>query len=113
LQRCGGDGDGQAVIGAGWLRLEVVDTGPGIEAADLPHVFEAFFQVESPGHARAGGVGLGLAIVKQLVERHGGRVAVSSAGRGSGATFSVMLPVSVTPSAEPARVADTAAPASV
>jgi signal transduction histidine kinase len=102
LRACGADGDGHG--GAGWLRLEVVDSGPGIEPGDLPHVFEAFFQAESPDRARAGGVGLGLAIVKQLVERHGGTVAVISAGRGRGATFTVMLPMAV--EGEPADTAN-------
>ncbi|MDB5323281.1 MAG: Chemotaxis protein methyltransferase CheR [Phycisphaerales bacterium] len=78
----------------GCLRLAVRDSGPGIERGDLGHVFEPFFQAEAPGGARAGGVGLGLAIVKQLVERHGGAVEVSSAGRGRGTTFTVTLPVS-------------------
>lgn len=110
LRATGGEGNGRGAVG--WLRLEVVDSGPGIEPADLPHVFEAFFQAESPGRARAGGVGLGLAIVKQLVERHSGTVAVTSAGRGHGTTFTVMLPVAAMP-VEGARVAGPATPASV
>jgi signal transduction histidine kinase len=84
------------------LRLAVRDSGPGIEPADLGHVFEPFFQAASPGGGRAGGVGLGLAIVKQLVERHGGKVEVASAGRGLGTTFTVTLPAAAATSVEPA-----------
>ncbi len=73
-------------------RLRVTDTGEGIDPAFLPYVFEPFRQGASRS-ARAG-LGLGLAIVRQIVELHGGTVAVASDGRGKGATFTVMLPVS-------------------
>jgi signal transduction histidine kinase len=79
-------------LDAGRLRLDVRDSGPGIEPSDLQHVFEPFFQVGQPGGGRTGGVGLGLAIVRQLVERHGGKVEATSAGRGLGTTFTVTLP---------------------
>jgi signal transduction histidine kinase len=69
-------------------------TGAGIDAVDLPHVFDAFYQAD-PGHGgKVQGVGLGLAIVRQLVERHGGTVAVASEGKGRGCTFTVRLPAS-------------------
>ncbi len=74
-------------------RLEVVDTGQGISADFLPHVFEMFRQA-SHGAARSeGGLGIGLALVKHLAEEHGGRVAVASEGPGRGARFSVWLPL--------------------
>jgi chemotaxis family two-component system sensor kinase Cph1 len=66
----------------------VHDTGPGIPAADLPHVFDRFWQARKTARQ---GAGLGLAIAKGLVEAHGGRIWVESA-EGRGATFSVSLP---------------------
>ena len=58
--------------------MSVTNSGDGIPAADLPHVFERFYRVEkSRDHAR-GGAGIGLAIVKRLVEVGGGRVGVES-----------------------------------
>ncbi|PYO44639.1 MAG: hypothetical protein DMD33_02340, partial [Gemmatimonadetes bacterium] len=71
--------------------LQVRDTGPGIPAAELPHVFERFFRGTNVGEARASGSGLGLAIARSIVDMHRGRIEVASAA-GSGATFSVHLP---------------------
>ena len=68
----------------------VKDSGEGIDADFLPHVFERFRQAED---AKARGLGLGLAIVKHLVEEHGGSVIASSEGRGLGAMFTVLLPI--------------------
>jgi signal transduction histidine kinase len=73
------------------LRLEVRDTGDGIDASFLPHVFERYRQAEVSTSAQRG-VGLGLAIVRHLIELHGGTVAAQSAGRGLGSTFVVELP---------------------
>ena len=70
------------------VRFSVADTGPGIPAEELPHVFERFWQ--SPSES-AGGTGLGLAIAKALVERHGGSLEVRSRP-GEGSTFSFVLP---------------------
>jgi signal transduction histidine kinase/CheY-like chemotaxis protein len=74
-------------------RLSVADTGEGIDPQVLPHVFEPFHQADSTTTRAHQGLGLGLAIVRQLVEAHGGRVRVDSAGRGQGATFAVELPI--------------------
>jgi PAS domain S-box-containing protein len=74
-------------------RLVVQDEGIGIEAQALPHVFEAFRQMESGFEGRRGGLGLGLAVVRSLVELHGGTVRAESPGRGGGARFTVELPL--------------------
>jgi signal transduction histidine kinase len=75
------------------VTVEVADTGEGIAAGHLPHVFDRFYRAD-PSRARAtGGAGLGLAIVKQLVEAHGGRVSVAST-LGAGARFTFTLPSS-------------------
>ena len=78
----------------GIAEVEVRDTGVGIEPAELPYIFDRFWQSSRrPTHAHSAGLGLGLAIVRQLVELHGGTVEAASAGPGSGATFTVKLPV--------------------
>ncbi|KTT44636.1 chemotaxis protein, partial [Pseudomonas oryzihabitans] len=75
-------------------RLDVSDTGQGIDPDFLPRVFEMFGQAEMKYTARAQhGLGIGLALVKQLVEAHGGRIEAHSAGPGLGARFSVWLPL--------------------
>jgi PAS domain S-box-containing protein len=76
----------------GRVRLLVKDTGKGIDAALLPHVFEMYTQERTYASTRSG-LGLGLYIVKQLVELHGGKVSAESAGPGAGATFIVSLPL--------------------
>ena len=74
--------------------MEVRDSGPGILAAELPHVFERFFRGTNVGEARASGSGLGLAIARSIVEMHGGQVEVASAV-GEGSAFTVRLPRAV------------------
>jgi PAS domain S-box-containing protein len=71
---------------------EVRDSGEGISSEFLPHIFEKFRQADSGSARRFAGLGLGLAITKQLVESHGGTIAVHSDGRGKGALFTVRLP---------------------
>jgi signal transduction histidine kinase len=73
--------------------VRVSDTGQGIPADFLPHVFERFRQANSTPTRSHGGLGLGLAIVRHLVELHGGYVSAESEGEGRGATFTVVLPV--------------------
>ena len=75
------------------VQVTVSDTGPGIAAADLPHLFDRFYQSrQSVAPATGeGGKGLGLAIVKRIVELHGGRVAVTSAP-GMGTQVTLTLP---------------------
>jgi CheY-like chemotaxis protein len=75
------------------VRLEAKDTGIGIAAEHLPHVFERFRQVDSSTIRMHGGLGLGLAIVEYLVRQQGGTVCAESEGVGKGATFSVEFPL--------------------
>ena len=76
----------------GGVQLSVSDTGIGIEADFLPHVFERFRQADSSTTRTHGGVGLGLAIVRHLVQLHGGRISARSEGRDRGSVFVVWLP---------------------
>ncbi len=86
------------------LEVNVIDSGEGIAAEFLPHVFDRFRQADASTTRRHGGLGLGLAIVKQLVELHGGSVHVDSAGAGQGTVFRVMLPLTaIQPDPEPAQ----------
>jgi PAS domain S-box-containing protein len=80
---------------AGHVSLVVKDTGQGIDARFLPHVFERFTQSDSSASRRHGGLGLGLALVRELVELHGGGVRVASPGVNKGTTFTVTLPARV------------------
>ena len=81
--------------------LSVSDTGRGIPSDFLPYVFDRFRQQDASTTRAEAGLGLGLAIVKQLVEHHGGSVAVTSPGEGRGATFVVRLPIAIAPSPIP------------
>jgi signal transduction histidine kinase len=80
--RVGADRDGH------WVRFSVSDTGVGIEPADLPHVFDRFWQAK---RSRDGGAGLGLAIARGIVAAHGGELWVESE-HGGGSTFFFTLP---------------------
>jgi PAS domain S-box-containing protein len=75
------------------VSLAVTDSGRGIDPVFLPFVFDRFKQADGSATRRVGGLGLGLAIVRHLVELHGGHVEAFSAGTGSGATFTITLPV--------------------
>lgn len=77
----------------GHAEVVVADNGEGISPDVLPHVFEEFWQEDSSTTRAHGGLGLGLTLVKRLVELHGGRVRAESAGKGKGATFTVLLPL--------------------
>ncbi len=81
----------------GSVEIVVSDTGPGIDPAVLPHVFDRFRQGDSTSTRSHGGLGLGLALVRHLTELHGGQVSASSPGENQGATFVVTLPASQAP----------------
>lgn len=73
------------------VQLQVTDTGAGIAAEHLPHVFERFYRVDAARTRDDGGAGLGLAIAEWIAQAHGGRIGVDSTA-GQGTTFSVLLP---------------------
>jgi PAS domain S-box-containing protein len=92
----------------GQARICIRDTGIGIDAEHLPHVFDMFMQANR-SMERSGGLGIGLTLVRQLIQLHGGTVEVHSAGSGRGSEFLVRLPLLAdAPVAEPA--AEPAAP---
>ncbi len=75
------------------LMITVQDSGEGIPAAHLPHVFDRFYRVDRSRSRETGGTGLGLAIARAIVELHDGEISVESAGQpGRGATFTISLP---------------------
>ena len=82
------DGNG----GRQQVKLLFADQGTGIAPEDLPYIFDHFYRGDKSRDRKSGGSGLGLAIVKQLVENHGGQVAVES-HLGEGSVFQVLLPV--------------------
>ena len=95
---------GRIDVGAGREGDEIVltvhDSGAGIDADLLPHVFDMFVQGPRGPDRAEGGLGLGLALVKSLTELHGGTVAAHSDGPGRGSTFTVRLPAAVSEAGE-------------
>jgi signal transduction histidine kinase len=74
------------------VQLGVRDTGIGIAAEHLPHIFERFYRVDKSRARQSGGTGIGLTIARHLVYAQGGEIWVESGGPGQGATFYVTLP---------------------
>ncbi len=83
--------------------VTVSDTGIGMDAHLLEHVFEPFFQIDQPGMLRAG-LGIGLSLSKNLVQMHGGSIVAESGGEGRGSTFIVRLPFHPTSTSTPNSV---------
>ncbi|OFJ54633.1 two-component sensor histidine kinase [Mycolicibacterium grossiae] len=79
------------------LVVRVTDDGDGISDAHLPHVFERLYRADTARDRDHGGSGLGLAIAKALVDAHGGHISATSAGSGTGATFTIGLPLLLVP----------------
>jgi two-component system sensor histidine kinase BaeS len=77
----------------GFVRFSVSDTGIGIDAEHIEHVFDRFYRVDKSRSRAAGGSGIGLTIARYLVQAHGGRIWAESAGDGQGSTFAFTLPV--------------------
>ncbi len=88
-------------------RISVTDTGVGIDASELPHIFERFYRGSRANEARGSGSGLGLAIVRSIAAMHGGRISVESRV-GVGSTFTVTLPQDPRTPAERAAAAERA-----
>jgi signal transduction histidine kinase len=88
----GGDVKVSVSQAAGFVRLEVQDSGIGIAADDQERLFERFYRTSTAVEQHFPGTGLGLYIARAIVEAHGGSIAVRS-GAGEGASFSVALPV--------------------
>ncbi len=81
-----------ATHAGGHVEVAVSDTGEGIAAEHLPHLFERFYRVDKSRARASGGSGVGLTIARSLVEAHGGRIWAESAGPGQGSTFRFTLP---------------------
>jgi CheY-like chemotaxis protein len=97
----------EGAVDNGTVRVQVIDTGAGIQTDVLPHIFERFRQGNNTTSRSVGGLGLGLFIVRRLIEAQHGQVAAASDGPGTGATFTISLPVaSVSGVERPARPRD-------
>ena len=74
------------------VRISVTDDGAGIDAADLPHIFDRFYRADQSRSRVTGGTGLGLAIARAIIEAHNGAIKVASDGLGQGTTVRFDLP---------------------
>ncbi len=93
-------GRGRGLTKGDVLTVDVTDAGPGIESLHLPRLTEQFYRIDSHRAREMGGTGLGLAIVKHIVNRHRGRLKITS-DLGKGSTFSVQFPAMERPAPAP------------
>jgi histidine kinase len=88
----GGRVEISATVAGPEIRFAIADSGEGVAAEHLPHIFTRFYRVDKSRSRAAGGSGIGLTIARHLVEAHGGRIWVESRGLGQGATFTFTIP---------------------
>ena len=79
--------------GRNGLRFEVADTGIGVVDDDKSRIFGSFYRTDAAKRADTEGVGIGLSIAKNIIEKHGGKIGVTSSGDNKGSTFWFTLPV--------------------
>ena len=77
----------------GVLAISIIDDGIGLDAADLPHVFDRFYRTDQSRSRGIDGKGLGLAITRAIVEAHGGTITATSDGLGQGVSVTIRLPL--------------------
>ena len=85
------------------MSIQVDDTGDGIAAEHLPHLFERFYRADTARDRDSGGTGVGLAISRAIAVAHGGQLTAASEGPGTGSTFTLRLPESAEPSSKQHR----------
>ncbi len=97
----GGQITWQMALAGQTIRHTIHDTGQGIAAEDLPHLFDRFYRADKSRSRAAPGVGLGLSLVKLIVELYGGEVEITSAGLGQGTAVTVCWPLHQAPVTSP------------
>ena len=93
---CGGTVTVRARRAGAAVEIAVADTGDGIAAEHLPHLFERFYRADTARDRASGGSGIGLTIARAVVRAHGGTLSADSPGPGQGATMTIRLPAAVT-----------------
>lgn len=89
----GGEINVRAHIDAGWVRIEVEDTGIGIDSRHIDEIFKPYTHFSTHAERARAGAGLGLALAKDICEKHGGSISAFSQGIGLGSLFTVSLPI--------------------